>query len=290
MKIDLHIHSKNGSDGRWDLEDIFAEANRRKIDLLSITDHDSIAAQNDAKKLADSFGIGYIYGVELNVTMSHPDYKQGKGVSLDFLGYQIDISCKPLVDKLEELRNYRQVRAEKILANINEEFRKEGLQEFTPKDLHQIQASVDGAFGRPHIAAYMMKKGIVRDKQEAFDRYLLRCNVPKLPLSLQEASRLVRESGGKLVLAHPNDPNGTSLVAFTPVLKEQLEIITDSMLEYIDGIECWHIRHDKTTTESYLGFARQKGLMMTGGSDCHQQPPVLGSVDVPEYVARQFGF
>ncbi len=67
--------------------------------------------------------------------------------------------------------------------------------------------------GRPHIAAYMIEKGIVSNRQEAFDRYLVRCDVPKMSLSLEEASQLVRAAGGRVVLAHPNDPNGTSLAA-----------------------------------------------------------------------------
>ncbi|HPR51864.1 MAG TPA: PHP domain-containing protein [Deltaproteobacteria bacterium] len=290
MKIDLHIHSKNGSDGRWDLKDIFAEAKKREIGLISITDHDSIAAQEEAKSLAASYSIGYITGVELNVTYSHPDYKGGKAASLDFLGYGIDITNAPLVRKLDELRAYRQVRAEKILANINEELRKQGLPEFSDADLDEIQSGVDGAFGRPHIAAYMIEKGIVSDKQEAFDKYLVRCNVEKMPLKLAEASDLVRAAGGHLILAHPNDPNGTSLVAFTQSIETQQTIIAGGMLEYIDGIECWHSRHDRATMESYLRFAREHALMTTGGSDCHQSPPILGSVDVPDFVARQFGF
>jgi predicted metal-dependent phosphoesterase TrpH len=290
VKIDLHIHSKNGSDGRWSIEDIFAEAVRRKIELISITDHDSIAAQEEAMRLAASCGIRYITGVELNVTHSHRDYKDGKGYSLDFLGYGIDITHGGLIKKLDELRTFRQVRAEKILTNINEEFCRQGLPVFTDADMDEIQSSVDGAFGRPHIAAYMIERGIVADKQEAFDKYLVRCNAEKMPLSLKEASELVRASGGKLILAHPNDPNGTSLAAFTPSIENQQAIIAESMLEYIDGIECWHSRHDQASTESYLRFARDKALMMTGGSDCHQSPPILGSVDVPDFVAGQFGF
>ncbi|TFG90171.1 MAG: PHP domain-containing protein, partial [Syntrophobacterales bacterium] len=74
MKIDLHIHSKNGSDGRWTLEEIFAEASRREIDVMSITDHDAIHCQDEAIALAERYGIGYIPGVELNVTFSHPAY------------------------------------------------------------------------------------------------------------------------------------------------------------------------------------------------------------------------
>lgn len=289
MKIDLHIHSKNGSDGRWTLDEIFAEASRRKIDIISITDHDSIHSQADARELADKFGIRYLYGVELSVTLAHPRYNNGKGVPLDLLGYQYDIYHKPLVNKLHTIREFREKRAKEILENINREFRKGGLREFTDYDMDEIQASVNGSFGRPHIAGYMIKKGIVEDKQEAFDRYLIKCDVPKMPLSLQEASELIQGAGGKLILAHPNGPNGTSLISFTSSIDEQHTIILETMLPHIDGIECWRSRHDRTTTESYLAFARRNGLMVTGGSDCHQQPPLMGTVDVPDCVAEQFG-
>ena len=75
--------------------------------------------------------------------------------------------------------------------------------------------------GRPHIADYLVKKKIVKNRQEAFDKYLVKCDVPKYPLYLEEASKLVRGAGGKLVLAHPNDPHGTSLAALTKSLAEQ---------------------------------------------------------------------
>lgn len=288
MKIDLHIHSKNCSDGRMTLEEIFEEASRRHIDLISITDHDSIDCQEPAKILADDHHIRYVCGLELNVSFSHPDYRNSKPISLDFLGYQYEVHHAPLVEKLSELRKYRRRRAEQILEKINEELLKGGLEAFTDRDLEEIQNSVDGAFGRPHIANYMVEKGIVKNKKAAFDKYLVKCNVPKMPLSLSEASSLVRGAGGKLMLAHPNDPNGTSLVSFTPSLDEQQKIISERMLPHIDGIECWHPRHDRETVASYLAFAQREGLMVTGGSDCHQQPPVLGTVPVPAYVADQF--
>ena len=88
MKIDLHIHSKNCSDGRMILEEIFEEASRRNVDLISITDHDSIDCQEPAKILADQYGIRYLYGLELNVSFSHPEYRNSKPISLDFLAYQ----------------------------------------------------------------------------------------------------------------------------------------------------------------------------------------------------------
>ena len=135
-----------------------------------------------------------------------------------------------------------------------------------------------------------MKKGIVRNRQEAFDKYLVKCDVPKYPLHIEEASRLVRNAGGKIVLAHPNDPHGTSLVALTKSLPEQTRIMEESMLGFIDGMECWHSRNDAQTTNHYVKFAKEHDLIMTGGSDCHQKPIIMGTVKIPEYVAEQFNF
>jgi predicted metal-dependent phosphoesterase TrpH len=288
MKIDLHIHSKDGSDGYYTVAQIFSEAHVRKIDLMSITDHDSIAGQARAVELAKSSNIKYIVGIELNVTFAHPDYKSGKEIYLDFLGYQFDYTNKPLNEKLQMVREVREERARKILEKINIEFEAEGRPLFTETDMAAIKATVDGAFGRPHIADYLVKKGIVRDRQDAFDKYLMKCYVPKYPLKLPEASKLIRTAGGILVLAHPNDPSGTSLVKLTTSLEEQTKIIKEHFIEYIDGVECWHSRHDKKTSEHYYSFANKHNLITTGGSDCHQKPLRMGSIDVPEIVYEQF--
>jgi predicted metal-dependent phosphoesterase TrpH len=287
MIIDLHVHSKS-SDGALTVEEIIREAKLRNIGFMSITDHDSIGCQEIATDLAGKAGIRYVSGVELNVTFSHPRYREGKSISLDFLGYQFDVKNGELEEKLQRMANYREERAAKILNNLNAEFEKEGIAKLTRSDFEEIQASVDGVLGRPHIADYLVRKGIVRDRQEAFDRYLVRFDVPKYPLYIEEASRLVRNAGGKIVLAHPNDPHGTSLVTLTDSLPEQTQIIEESMMAHIDGVECWHSRNDPQTTDHYVKFARKHGLIMTGGSDCHQKPIVMGTVKIPEYVAEQF--
>jgi len=284
MKIDLHIHTKTGSDGNLSVDEVFREAKKRKLDLISISDHDSIDAQERAIALAREYGISYITGVELNVTFQY----NSRSVSLDFLGYQYDIKNQQLKDKLKLIREHREARARQILDKLNAEFDKENIERFTEKDFKNIQDSVDGAFGRPHIANYLIEKGIVSSKQEAFDKYLVRCDVPKYPLSLNEASELIRNAGGILVHAHPNDPNGTSLVGITRDLSQQTEIIKQYMLNYIDGIECWHSRHDVKTASHYSEFARRHGLIMTGGSDCHQKPILMGTVDIPGWIAEQF--
>ena len=285
MKIDLHIHTKSCSDGNLSVEEVFQEAKRRNIDLMSTTDHDSIDCQERAIALAGRYGISYITGVELNVTFRYPG---SKSVSLDFLGYRYDIGNQELKDKLQLMREHREARARQILEKLNVEFEKENIERFTEEDIKKIQDSVDGAFGRPHIANYLIEKGIVSDKQEAFDKYLVKCDVPKYPLSLAEASRLIRNASGILVHAHPNDPNGTSLVTITRDLDEQTKVIEKYMLEYIDGVECWHSRHDARTVAHYTGFARKHRLIVTGGSDCHQKPIIMGTLDIPDYVAEQF--
>jgi len=288
MIIDLHIHSKSCSDGNLTVEDIVKEAKIRNIGLMSITDHDSIDCQDKAMTLARKKEIRYISGVELNVTFSYPKYLKGKSVSLDFLGYQFDMENKELRNKLQEIGKYREGRAARILQKINVEFEKEGIQKLTKNDLREIQRSVDGVLGRPHIADYLVRKGIVKTRQEAFDKYLVKCDVPKFPLYPEEASSLVRKAGGMVVLAHPNDPHGTSLATLTKSLRKQTEIIEKSILEHVDGIECWHSRNDSKTTNHYVKFAKQHELIMTGGSDCHQKPILMGTVKIPEYVAKQF--
>jgi predicted metal-dependent phosphoesterase TrpH len=287
MKIDLHIHSKS-SDGKMDVQDIFKEAKDRNIDFIAITDHDSIACQAQAIEESKRSGIDYLTGVELNIAFSHPKFLNGKTVSLDLLGYQFDSKNKPLSSKLETMANYREERAAKILNNLNAEFRKENIGELTKADLCQIEETVDGSIGRPHIADYLVKKNIVKSRQDAFDKYLVKCDVPKFQLYLEEAAKLIKDAGGKLVIAHPNDPHGTSLSALTNVLTEQTQIIAEKMLTFIDGVECWHSRHTLETTKHYVAFAKEYGLIMTGGSDCHQKPIVMGTVDVPSWVRKQF--
>ena len=285
MIIDLHIHTSTGSDGALSVEKVIEEARKRNITFMAITDHDSVVAQEKAITLTKENGISYITGVELNVTFQP---QHANAISLDFLGYNFDINNKALVEKLRIMRERRETRAQEILEKINAEFKKEGISPFTAKDMQNIRDSVDGAFGRPHIAAYMIRKGIVQDTQEAFDRYLVRCDVPKYPLTLPEASKLIRDAGGVLVLAHGNDPGGTSLATITKDLEEQTRIISTDMIEYINGLECWHPRHDEATRAQYLKFAIENRLIVTGGSDCHQKPIIMGTVTIPKEVARQF--
>jgi len=285
--IDLHIHSK-ASDGKYSAQQIIAEAKTHKIIFMAITDHDNISCQVEAAIEAKKAGIQYITGVELNVSFSYPKYNKGKPVSLDFLGYQFNPDNVTLQSKLKLIAKYRNERAAKILYNLNVEFQKENLLSLTQEDLHKIEENVEGSLGRPHIADFLVKKGIVSSRQEAFDRYLMKCDVPKYPLQLEEASKLIRDAGGKIVLAHPNDSCGTSLRPIAIDISKQIDIVKETMLPHLDGVECWHTSHTPESTSHYVAFVKENDLIATGGSDCHQKPVIMGSVAVPNWVVKQF--
>ena len=287
--IDLHVHSKEGSDGRFTLEKIFSAAIRANIKLLSISDHDSVEAQAKAVAMAKEKGMKYLTGVELNISFNCPEYPNIKAASIDLLGYGIDINNKILIDKLNALRAFRQKRAVEIINNLNEVFLKEGFPEFTETDLHNIEKTADGALGRPHIANYLIEKNIVANKDEAFEKYLVKCNMPKMLVTLEEASSLIRNAGGKVFLAHPDLPRGTSLRKFSDKFEDQFKIISNFMKPYLDGIECWHSSHTQTAIEAYFAYAKSNKFMVSGGSDCHQQPLIVGTVEIPDWVANQFG-
>ena len=287
MKIDLHIHS-NHSDGAMCVEDIFREATKRSIDMMSVTDHDTVLGQSRAILLAKKNNIRYVTGIELNITFSKPELNAGRNISLDLLGYSFDPQNQAMITKINQMATHRIKRAEEIMTKVNIEFEKEGIAPFDESDMKNIQESVDGTFGRPHIANYLVTKGIVTSMQDAFDKYLVKCDVPKFPLFIEEAAGLIHDAGGYAILAHPNDSHGTSLIRATEDLTEQTQIIEDNMLDSIDGVECWHTRHDAKTSQHYLTFAKAHDLMVTGGSDCHQKPIVMGSVSVPDFVADQF--
>jgi len=254
---------------------------------MSITNHDSIKDQNIAVKAAKEAEIRYITGVELNVTFSQSNLQKGKKFNLDFLGYQFDLRNITLKNRLESLAKYRKDRVVKIFNNLRVLLKEKG-HILSDEELHKIQLSAEGTIGRPHIADYLVKRGIVNNRQEAFEKYLVEGNSPKYPLFIEEASKLIRDAGGKLILAHPNDPQGTSLSTLTRNLQEQTDIIKEEMLPYIDGVECWHSRNTSKTTSHYIEFAKNNGLIMTGGSDCHQKPIIMGTVKIPEWVMDQF--
>ena len=193
MKIDLHIHTKTGSDGAMTIEEVLPKRKDGISNSFRLPTMTTSSTRGEAIELAAANKLRYVTGVELNVTFAY----NNKPVSLDFLGYGYDYRNPALKEKLRLIRNHREKRARQIIDNLNGEFKKENRPLFTEADLQKMQEGVDGILSRPHIADYLIKKGVVASRQEAFDKYLVRCDVPKYPLTLEEAAALVKGAGGR---------------------------------------------------------------------------------------------
>ena len=272
MKIDLHIHT-TASDGRLTPSEVIRRAAQLGVEVVAITDHDSVGGIEEALSEARKYPhMMVIPGIEMGADVPKDE--------MHILGYFVDRHSSVFCEKLRMLRSSRSIRSQTMVSRLADM----GI----ILDWDRVVRIANGAsIGRPHIAQAILEYGYVSVLQEAFDKYLVRCDVSKYPLTLPEASELIHKAGGILVLAHGNEPGGTSLATVTRNLVTQARIIKENMLEYINGLECWHPGHDEATIKQYVGFSRENGLVVTGGSDCHQKPIIMGTVHVPKIVAEQ---
>lgn len=171
------------------------------------------------------------------------------------LGYHIDRSCQPLLNKLNEMRFKREHRLEEILEKC--------LQQGMAISVEACDPSAR-AVGRPHVAKAMVAMGFVQTVQEAFDKYLHRggpCYVAQPKMSPLEAVELIHKAGGLAFLAHPSEIENTEVPEF--------------LLQNIpfDGLEIWHpsVRY-KDETNKWLQLAKKYHLLVSGGSDFHGIP------------------
>lgn len=280
--IDLHAHT-TASDGSLTPTELVALAKETGLAALGVTDHDTVAGLPEAAAAARDAGLTLVPGVELSV-----DYPHGQ---FHLLGYFVDFTHAPLLDRLQYLRDYRFRRNEKML----ELMQQAGLP-ITVADLEREaggghpERSEGSVIGRPHMALAMVRKGLVGTTQEAFDRYLgdgRPFHLPKVKLSPPEAIELLHSAGAVTVLAHPkylgiNDP---------AALRQELSGFKELGL---DGIEVYYSQHTNAETALYAGLARDLGFVVSGGSDFHgaSKPHVkLGVVTqgggTPDWVLDQ---
>jgi hypothetical protein len=128
--------------------------------------------------------------------------------------------------------------------------------------------------GRPHVARTLVKAGLVRNLDEAFERFLKKGRpawVPKSKMSARQGVDLIHQAGGLAVMAHPG-------------LNRTDDIIPALVAAGLDGIECFHSKHSTAMSARYIEMAEKFDLLVTGGSDCHgfsKIRPLIGSVKIP---------
>lgn len=249
------------SDGALTPAMLAAEAASVGLRAIALADHDNVDGIAEAQAAGRQHGIEIVPGVELSVVW-------GKLRDLHLLGYAFDPRHPGLNTALAEFRAFRAGRSEQILERINAKLAGEGRQ-IIP--VAAVLERAGGTIGRPHIGQALIAAGHVRTMDEAFERYLVPCNVPKRFFPIDEAIDLIHAAGGCAVLAHP---------MFVEVAATELPALVDTLVGLgLDGMECWCGGATNETIDRLLTLARRKGLIATGGSDFHQPGagPSLGS-------------
>jgi predicted metal-dependent phosphoesterase TrpH len=239
--------------------------------VVALTDHDTADGWDEAEQVVACHELRLMPGIELSCRYDD--------VGVHLLAYQLDPTFSPLAKQLERIIAGRTSRLPAMLARLREV----GV-EITEDDVARASGSAS-ATGRPHVADAMVAMGVVRDRSEAFARYLAWGRpgyVPRYATEVTQMIELVRQAGGVSVIAHPWS-RGSRRVLSAGVLGE----LADAGLT---GIEVDHRDHDPQTRASLRSIATDVGLVTTGGSDYHGEGkldhPLGGETTAPDQFER----
>ncbi|MFP4228317.1 MAG: PHP domain-containing protein [Salinivenus sp.] len=244
---DLHTHS-HCSDGHLSPPALVQRAATQGLQVLALTDHDTVQGLAAAADAARTHGIQLVPGVELSLTEN--------GDEIHVLAYGFDAGNAALQAHLQAFREARRERAWAMVDRL----RAHGcsLREAVVADAFEGTQSL----GRPHVAQALVAAGHVDTLREAFEQYLGTGQpgfVEKPAAPASEALKMVHEAGGVGVLAHPG--HWTS--------SRRIRRLVDQGL---DGLESAHPSHDASLRGYYERLADGYGLFVTGGSDYHGGP------------------
>ena len=244
----MHIHS-TASDGVFTPQQLVKWAKDKGLSGIAITDHDSVDGLDEAIKYGKEYGIKVVPGIEVSCKFQGTEKTV---MEVHILGYFIDYKQPAFIEKLSELQTIRFSRAHRIVA----ELKKYGM----PLDEGFLnQYSVCGSVGRAVIAREMVAAGYVGSVAEAFEKWLGEGKpafVPRVKITPYEAIELIHSVGGAAVLAHP-------------ALNEDDSTIAPLAAAGLQGIEVYHPAQSIDKSRVYRKMAEQLGLVVTGGSDCH---------------------
>ena len=245
---DLHVHS-SASDGTFAPFALLAEAKKAGLCAMALTDHDTMDGIAEAKEAAAGLGIELVPGVELSC-----DYE---GREIHVLGYYVSPEYPRLKAKLEEFRDFRTTRNERMTKRLQEEgfsITMEALAEKFP----------DSVLTRAHLARYLCETGQLPDIRTVFAEYLgegCRCYIERPKITPVEAVHLIREAGGLAVLAHP---------VLCQLSEDELkQMIQDMKDAGMCGIEAVYSENSGDDEMRMRALAASFGLLITGGSDFH---------------------
>lgn len=254
-------------------------AEEEELSLFSITDHDTIRGVLDAKKNSNEYSFKFVTGIELSI-----NYKNKK---LEILGYNFDVDMPLFVDKLKQLQLEREHRIHLILKKLNNI----GI-DLTIADI-ELQTKQTKSPGRLHIARALVSKGYVLTVSEVFAKYIGNgkpAYVMRKAIKPIEAIELIQNAGGIAVLPHP-------LVFESHNFEKLKEILDNFVIWGMKGIEIYYdyqtmlpglsAEHIKNGIEFLKRYCRKNDMLQTGGSDYHGDKGIIGSVKIPQKIAKQ---
>ncbi len=247
--VDLHLHT-TASDGVLSPSEVVRYAQAKGLQAIAITDHDTIEGCEEGLLEGERIGLEVIPGIEISA-----EYSPG---SMHILGFFLDIHHSLLNERLEYLQKARAERNPKMVAKLNQL----GI-EITYEEV--MKASGGGQVGRPHFANVLLEKKIVRNFQEAFDRFLKKgapAYVDKFRFTSKEALHFIREARGVAVLAHPNT---LGVNRYSELEKLILQLVDEGL----QGIEVYYPEHSSAEVAQYKTLADRYNLLSTGGTDYH---------------------
>jgi len=251
---DLHTHS-TASDGTLTPAGLVARAAQVGIEVLALTDHDTLDGLAQACAAATAHGITLIKGVEISVTWG--------GRTIHILGLGVDDTAPGLVSGLQRLRDFRGWRAQEIgrrLAAKGIPGAYEGA----------LALSGDERFvGRTHFARFLVRQGYAARVRDVFNRYLVKGKPGHVSgdwASLEEALTWILEAGGQAVIAHPARYSFSG-VKMRHLIGEFREL-GGRAIEVVSG------SHSRDEACVYAQRARESALLASAGSDYHgpEQP------------------
>lgn len=251
---DLHLHT-TASDGIFSPAQLVQRLQRADVTLFSITDHDTMSGLEAAEEAALLRGLAFLPGVEIST--------EGEA-EVHILGYGVARDDAVLLSFFEQMAKDRIGR---ILA-MGDKLKRMGFS----LDLERIMASAGGSIGRPHLARALVAGGYVKTVSEAFDRYLgdgKPAYVPREKMAASYAISLLKSRGAVPVLAHPGLIQWP-MERILPLLKAWQEA-------GLMGLEVYH-PSNRGDYAKWDRLARQQGLLVTGGSDFHDEDPRHGQL------------
>lgn len=236
-------------------------AKHRGLTALALTDHDTVAGLAMFHDHGKKRGIETISGVEVSA-----DFEKGQ---MHILGLFVDSQHQEFRAFLKQLADGRKVRNPQIVHKLNELGMKINMreveQEAGMQDNGPGGGAIDKSVGRPHIAAVLIRKGYVANKQEAFDKYLAKgkpAYVPRFVATPAESIRQIHNADGLAILAHPFYLKAES--------EQELEnIVGDLKRKGLDGIEVQYSTHTPDQRALAQSLAEKFSLLQSGGSDYH---------------------